>query len=188
MKYLIVGLGNIGSEYEKTRHNIGFIAIDAFAKSENAIFETARYGSIAHVKHKGRVLVLLKPATFMNLSGKAVLYWMQKENIPIENVLVIVDDIDLEVGALRLKARGGGGSHNGLNHIIETLKTESYPRLRFGIGKNYSMGKQIEYVLGEFTSEDIQLITPKIEDVKTIIKSFVSIGIERTMNLYNKNK
>jgi PTH1 family peptidyl-tRNA hydrolase len=188
MKYLIVGLGNIGAEYDKTRHNIGFMAIDAFAKSENTFFETARYGSIAHVKHKGRILILLKPSTYMNLSGKAVQYWLQKENISIENTLVIVDDIDLEVGTLRLKSKGGGGSHNGLNHIIEILGSESYPRLRFGIGKNYSMGKQVDYVLGQFTPSDLELINPKIAIVGDIIKSFVTIGIERTMNFFNKNK
>ncbi len=186
MKYLIVGLGNIGSEYEKTRHNIGFMVVDAFAKVSEVSFTTARYGDIAQTRHKGRTLILLKPSTYMNLSGKAVQYWMQKENIPIENVLVIVDDIDLGVGILRLKSKGGGGSHNGLNHIIEVLGTESYPRLRFGIGKNYSIGRQVDYVLGEFTKEDLDLINPKIVESITIIKSLVTAGIERTMNLFNK--
>lgn len=186
MKYLIVGLGNIGEEYEKTRHNIGFMVVDALAKSEGVAFSTARYGSIAQIKYKGRILILLKPSTYMNLSGKAYQYWLQKENIPVENSLVIVDDIDLGVGSLRLKANGGGGSHNGLNNIIEVLGHEKFPRLRFGIGKNYSMGKQIDYVLGPFTGEDLEKVTPQIEESIKLIQSFVSIGIERTMNFFNK--
>lgn len=186
MKYLIVGLGNIGEEYEKTRHNIGFMVVDALAKSEGATFSTARYGSVAQIKHKGRVLILLKPSTYMNLSGKAYQYWLQKENIPVENSLVIVDDLDLEVGTLRLKGSGGGGSHNGLNNIIEVLGNEKYPRLRFGIGKNYTMGKQIDYVLGAFTAEDMEKVTPKIDETIKLVKSFVTIGIERTMNFFNK--
>ncbi len=188
MKYLIVGLGNIGSEYENTRHNIGFMVVESYAKSEGVNFSSARYGSIAQIKHKGRTLILLKPSTYMNLSGKAVQYWMVKENIPKENILVIVDDLDLEVGVLRLKSKGSGGSHNGLNHIIETLKTEEYPRLRFGIGKNFSIGRQVDYVLGEFTTEDWNTVKPKIEESIEIIKSFVTIGIERTMNFFNKKK
>lgn len=186
MKYLIVGLGNIGEEYEKTRHNIGFMVVDALAKNEGATFSTARYGSIAQVKYKGRILILLKPSTYMNLSGKAYQYWLQKENVPVENSLVIVDDIDLDVGSLRLKANGGGGSHNGLNNIIEVLGHEKFPRLRFGIGKNYSMGKQIDYVLGSFSAEDLEQVTPKIEESVKLIQSFVSIGVERTMNFFNK--
>lgn len=186
MKYLIVGLGNIGTEYENTRHNIGFMVVDALAQSEGVTFSTARYGAITQIKHKGRILILLKPSTYMNLSGNAYQYWLKKENIPVENSLVIVDDLDLDVGVLRLKARGGGGSHNGLNNIIEVLGHESYPRLRFGIGKNYPMGKQIDYVLGKFTAEDLEKVTPKIEESIKIIKSFVSIGIERTMNFFNK--
>ncbi len=188
MKYLIVGLGNIGSEYEKTRHNIGFMVVDAIAKAEGVSFTTARYGSVAQFKHKGRTLILLKPSTYMNLSGKAVQYWMTKENIPVENILVVVDDLDLGVGVLRMKSSGGGGSHNGLNHIIEILKTEAYPRLRFGIGKNFSIGRQVDYVLGEFTSDDMEIVKPKIEETLSIIKSLVTIGIERTMNLFNKKK
>lgn len=186
MKYLIVGLGNIGSEYEKTRHNIGFMVVDAIAKAEGVNFTTARYGSVAQFKHKGRIIILLKPSTYMNLSGKAVQYWMTKENIPIENILVVVDDLDLGVGVLRMKSGGGGGSHNGLNHIIEILKTETYPRLRFGIGKNFSIGRQVDYVLGEFTSDDMEIVKPKIDESISIIKSLVTIGIERTMNLFNK--
>lgn len=186
MKYLIVGLGNIGTEYEATRHNVGFMVVDALAKSEGATFSTARYGSIAQIKHKGRILILLKPSTFMNLSGKAFQYWLQKENIPIENSLVVVDDIDLEVGVLRLKGSGGGGSHNGLNNIIEVTGSESYPRLRFGIGKNYTIGKQVDYVLGAFTAEDLDKVNPKIEESIKLIKSLVTLGIDRTMNLFNK--
>lgn len=186
MKYLIVGLGNIGSEYEKTRHNIGFMVVDEFAKSEKVSFQTARLGSIAQVKYKGRTLILLKPSTFMNLSGKAYQYWLKKEGIEIENSLIIVDDIDLEVGSLRLKARGGGGSHNGLNDIIDVLNTDSFPRLRFGIGKNYSIGRQVDYVLGEFTADDLALVNPKIDEAINIVKSMATIGIERTMNLFNK--
>jgi PTH1 family peptidyl-tRNA hydrolase len=141
---------------------------------------------VAQVKYKGRTLILLKPSTYMNLSGKAYQYWLQKENIPIENSLIIVDDIDLDVGVLRMKARGGGGSHNGLNNIIEVLSTENYPRLRFGIGKNYQIGRQVDYVLGEFSKDEIAIINPKIDEAINVIKSFVTIGIERTMNFFNK--
>ena len=186
MKYLIVGLGNIGAEYEKTRHNIGFMVLDAYAKSENVSFSVDRYGSVAKTKYKGRIFILLKPSTYMNLSGKAFKYWLQKEDIPIENSLVIVDDLDLDLGVIRMKPKGGGGSHNGLNHIIETIGNEEFPRLRFGIGKNFQIGRQVDYVLGEFSDEEKEIINPKIEETIKIIKSFSTIGIERTMTMFNK--
>ena len=154
MKYLIVGLGNIGHEYEGTRHNIGFTVLDAFAKASNTIFSDKRYGFVAEASCKGRKLILLKPSTYMNLSGNAVRYWMQAEKIPLENVLVIVDDLALPVGALRLKGQGSDGGHNGLKHIAATLGTTSYARLRFGIGSDFGKGHQVDFVLGAFDSEE----------------------------------
>ncbi|MFA8299880.1 MAG: aminoacyl-tRNA hydrolase [Hyphomicrobiales bacterium] len=185
MKYLIVGLGNIGSDYENTRHNIGFDTLDALAKEYNAKFEIERHAMISEIKINGRTLVLAKPTTFMNLSGKAVKYWMQQEKIPLKNVLVICDDIDLPVGKLRIKAKGGAGSHNGLTHIMEVLNTKDYNRLRFGIGKNYSYGKQVDYVLGPWKGDEEPVIAQGIGKAIEIVKAFVTIGIERTMNFHN---
>lgn len=185
MKYLIVGLGNIGPEYQNTRHNIGFIMLDAFAKASNVFFTEQRYGSVAECRVKNKELVLLKPNTFMNLSGNAVRYYMQKEKIPVENVLVIVDDLALPFGTLRLRGKGGAGGHNGLKNIQELIGTENYARLRFGIGSNYSKGQQIDFVLGVFTLEDKTIIEDKTPIVTEMIKSFCLAGLGLTMTQFN---
>lgn len=186
MKYLIVGLGNIGREYENTRHNIGFMILDALAKASNVIFDVnKRYGGIAEVKVKNKQLVLLKPSTYMNLSGNAIRYWLQKENIPVENLLVIVDDIALPFGSLRLKTKGSDAGHNGLKHIQEILGSNQYSRLRFGIGNDYPPGGQVDYVLGEFSNEEQKQLPDRIEKANEIIKSFALAGVQITMNQYN---
>jgi PTH1 family peptidyl-tRNA hydrolase len=184
-KYLIVGLGNIGEEYSFTRHNIGFIVADALANELGVKFTIERHAFMATAKLKNKTLIILKPTTYMNLSGKAVKYWMDKENIPIENILVITDDIDLELGSLRLRIKGSGGSHNGLNHIIETLSTTEWPRLRFGIGKDYARGFQVEYVLGRWSANEEKSLIPRIESAVSIIKSFALAGAKQTMADFN---
>ena len=186
MKYLIVGLGNIGDEYRDTRHNIGFNVLDAFAKASNIVFKDGRYGATADLSLKGRQLVLLKPSTYMNLSGNAVRYWMQLEKVPLENVLIVVDDLALPFGALRLKPKGSDAGHNGLKHIAATLGTENYARLRFGIGNNFPKGAQIDYVLGHFSEEEKQQMGERIDTACEIIKSFCLAGIAITMNQFNK--
>ncbi len=186
MKYLIVGLGNIGNEYQDTRHNIGFTILDAFAKASNVFFTENRYGATCEVKVKGRTLILLKPSTFMNLSGNALRYWMQKEKIAIENVLVVVDDLALPFGTLRLKGKGSDAGHNGLKHIASTLGTQNYARLRFGIGNDFPRGGQIDYVLGHFTDEDWKTMGERLETAGEIAKSFCLAGIDITMNQFNK--
>ena len=185
MKYLIVGLGNIGSEYQNTRHNIGFTILDAFAEASNVFFEENRYGAIATVKLKGRTLILLKPSTFMNLSGNALRYWMQKENVPIENVLILVDDLALPFGSLRLKPKGSDAGHNGLKNIQEILGHSNYPRLRFGIGNNFPQGRQVDYVLSKFTPEEAAALPQRVEQAIEITKSFCLAGLTTTMNSYN---
>jgi PTH1 family peptidyl-tRNA hydrolase len=185
VKYLIVGLGNIGDEYANTRHNIGFIILDALAKDAGIVFKSGRYASVAEYKYKGRTLIMVKPSTFMNLSGKAVRYWMQKENIPVEQTLIVVDDVALPLGVLRMKGQGSDGGHNGLIHIIETLETTEFSRLRVGIDNNFAKGFQVEYVLGKWTKEEEKGMILKIPVAVEMIKSFVTIGTERTMNLYN---
>jgi len=185
MKYLITGLGNIGPEYEDTRHNIGFMILDALAKASNVVFADKRYGSVAEMRLKNKQLVLLKPSTYMNLSGYAVRYWMQKENIPIENLLVVVDDLALPFGALRIKPKGGNAGHNGLTHIETTLGTQQYNRLRFGIGSEFSEGRQINYVLGAFTDDELKLLPERIELATDIIKTFCLAGVDNAMNQYN---
>lgn len=186
MKYLIVGLGNIGDEYRDTRHNIGFNVLDAFAKASNIVFKDGRYGATADLSLKGRQLVLLKPSTYMNLSGNAVHYWMQQEKVPLENVLIVVDDLALPFGTLRLKPKGSDAGHNGLKHIAATLGTENYARLRFGIGNNFPKGAQIDYVLGHFSEEEKQQMGERIDTACEIIKSFCLAGIAITMNQFNK--
>ena len=186
MKYLIVGLGNIGAEYQNTRHNIGFTILDAFAKASNVFFTENRYGSTCEVKLKGRTLILLKPSTFMNLSGNALRYWMQKEKIEIENVLVIVDDIALPFGTLRLKPKGSDAGHNGLKNIQEILGHNNYARLRFGLGDDFKRGQQIEYVLGKWTDEQSKAIPGRAEIACEMIKSFCMAGLELTMTQFNK--
>lgn len=186
MKYLIVGLGNIGEEYRDTRHNIGFNILDALAKASNLVFTDGRYGATASLPIKGRTLILLKPSTYMNLSGNAVRYYMQKEKIPLENVLVIVDDLALAFGTLRLKSKGSDAGHNGLKHIAATLGTQDYARLRFGIGNEFPRGGQIDYVLGSFTDEESGAMEERLKTAGEIIKSFCLAGIVTTMNQYNK--
>ena len=185
MKYLITGLGNIGSEYTNTRHNIGFNIVDYIAKEEEIQFEDGRYGQTAQFKYKGRVFILLKPSTYVNLSGKAVNYWMQKEKIPTENLLILVDDLALPFGTLRLKAKGSDAGHNGLKNIQASLGHNQYARLRFGIGDNYRRGQQIDYVLGRWTPEENAALTERLEKAAEMVKSFGTIGIPRTMSLYN---
>jgi len=185
MKYLIVGLGNIGEEYRNTRHNIGFVTADCLAASGEVAFATVRYGALAQMKYRGRQLLILKPSTYMNLSGKAVKYWMTKENIPLENILVVSDDIDLNMGVLRMKAKGSGGTHNGLNNIIYELETTDFPRLRFGIGRNFSIGHQIDFVLGKWTPEEEPIVEERKKTAVEMIKSFIMAGINDTMTRYN---
>ena len=186
MKYLIVGLGNIGEEYRDTRHNIGFNVVDALAKDAGVSFQDKRYGFIANMSIKGRQLVLLKPSTYMNLSGNAVRYWMQQEKIPLENVLIIVDDLALPFGALRLKPKGSDAGHNGLKHIAATLGTQEYARLRFGIGNDFPRGHQIDFVLGRFTDEDMKTMSERVSVAVDMIKSFCLAGMAITMNQFNK--
>lgn len=188
MKYLIVGLGNIGAEYAETRHNVGFKVLDALAAASNTAFSSDRYGSVCEIRHKGRILILLKPSTYMNLSGKAVNYWLQKENIPVENMFVVVDDIAIPFGTLRIRKQGSDGGHNGLKHINETLGHQNYNRLRFGIGGDFPRGFQIDYVLGEWTTDEKKELPQLTEEAGKAITSFVSAGIDRTMNAYNKTK
>jgi len=186
MKYLIVGLGNIGDDYADTRHNIGFAAVDALALNFKTTFQTGRLASVARMSLKGRTLVVIKPTTYMNLSGKSIRYWMQKEDITKENILVIVDDIALPLGALRLKSKGSDGGHNGLISIIETIETSEFARLRIGIGNDFAKGYQVDYVLGRWSAEEIKILVPRIEMTVELVKSFVLTGCERTMNLFNK--
>lgn len=185
MKYLIVGLGNIGDEYANTRHNIGFRMLDAFAKASNITFEDKRYGFVGKGRVKNAELVLLKPSTYMNLSGNAVRYWMQQEKIPVENILVLVDDLNLKFGAIRIRKQGSNGGHNGLGNIQSVLGTENYARVRFGIGNEYTRGAQVNFVLGQWTDEEEQQMPERLKVTSEIIPSFCLQGIDRTMNLYN---
>ena len=184
-KYLIVGLGNPGDEYAETRHNTGWMVLDAFAKASNIVFDDKRYGFVAETSLKGRKVFLLKPTTFMNLSGNAVRYWMNKENIEQERLLVVSDDVALPVGAFRLKGNGSNGGHNGLGHI-QQLIGQQYARLRMGIGNDYPIGQQIDHVLGRFTAEEREHLQPSVDMAVEIIRSFVLAGIDVTMNQYNK--
>ncbi|MDO4755577.1 MAG: aminoacyl-tRNA hydrolase [Parabacteroides sp.] len=185
MKYLITGLGNIGSEYLGTRHNIGFRVVNALAEDLGASFTEQRYGAIARMRIKNCELVVLKPNTFMNLSGNAVRYWLQKENIPVENLLVVVDDLALPFGTLRLKPKGSDAGHNGLKNIQQLLGTQVYSRLRFGIGNEFSRGRQVDFVLGQFPPEELQAMPEKLKRAVEIIKSFCLAGVQITMNQYN---
>ena len=185
MKYLIAGLGNIGDEYADTRHNIGFVVADAIAQSGSSSFAPGRYGDMARMKYRSRNLLILKPSTYMNLSGKAIRYWLAKENIPVENLLVIVDDLALPLGTLRLRAKGGDGGHNGLISIIDELGTQNFARLRVGIGNDFAQGYQIDYVLGRWSGKETELLIPRIRTAVEIIQSYVTIGITRTMNVFN---
>ena len=184
-KYLIVGLGNVGTEYDMTRHNAGFIVLDAFAKASNITFCDRRYGFVAETSLKGRKIILLKPSTFMNLSGNAVRYWLNKENIDQQRLLVISDDVAIPLGQFRLKANGSNGGHNGLGHI-QQLIGQQYARLRMGIGNDFPVGMQIEHVLSRFTDDELKQLQPAVDVAVDIIRSFVLTGIDFTMNQYNK--
>ncbi len=185
MKYLVVGLGNPGAKYENTRHNIGFKVVESFAREREVTFELDKQAEVARAKFKGRTIILIKPTTFMNLSGKAVNYWMQQEKIAKENVLVITDDIALPFGKLRLKGKGSDGGHNGLKDIQATLNTPQYARLRFGVGSDFFPGQQADYVLGEWSSEEREALDERIKTSKEFIKGFTTIGLQRTMSNWN---
>ena len=185
MKYLIVGLGNIGSEYANTRHNIGFMMLDAFAESKNAAWEDKRYGFVARCRAKSAEIILLKPSTYMNLSGNAVRYWKEKENIDVSHILVLVDDLALPFGAIRLKGQGSDAGHNGLKNIAQMLSTTAYPRLRFGIGNDFPRGCQVDYVLGNFTPEQREQMPARIDLAIDAIKTFCLAGLQIAMNTYN---
>jgi len=186
MKYLIVGLGNIGSEYDATRHNIGFDIADTFVLKHGGNFNLDRHAFVAECRWKGRTFIVIKPTTYMNLSGKAMKFWMDKEKIPVENTLVLVDDLALPIDALRLRPGGSDAGHNGLKNIQLVLNTQQYPRLRFGIGNNYPKGRQVEFVLGRWTPTEMPVVKEKILKSVDIIESFAAQGLEKTMNVYNK--
>lgn len=185
MKYLIAGLGNIGEEYAFTRHNIGFLILDALTKASNISFKTDRLAFTAEYRFKGRTFILIKPTTYMNLSGKAVNYWLQAEKIPLENLLVVTDDIALPFGTLRMKLKGSDGGHNGLKSINEVLGTTEYTRLRFGIGSEFSKGKQVDYVLGRWNEEEQKLLPERIDLAVEMIRSFATAGPQLTMTNFN---
>ncbi|MBN8702837.1 MAG: aminoacyl-tRNA hydrolase [Bacteroidetes bacterium] len=184
-KFLIVGLGNIGAEYEQTRHNIGFLVVEKLVKELGGSFLSDRLAFRAEVRHKGRTLVAIKPTTFMNLSGKAVNYWMQTEKIPLENILIVTDDLALPFGTLRMKGKGSDGGHNGLKSIQETLATVNYARLRFGIGNEFAKGSQVNYVLGKWSEEELVELPNRITSAKEFVVSFATIGLQRSMSLFN---
>jgi len=184
-KYLIVGLGNAEQQYAGTRHNYGFEVANAVAKTFKAEFKSDRLAYVARASFKGREMVIIMPTTYMNLSGKAVKYWLAEENVSVDHCLVIYDDIDLPLGIFKLKPKGGGGTHNGIGDIIETLERTDIPRMRCGIGKNYAQGYQVDYVLGRFSSEELKLVEPCIERAVSAVKSFVTVGMQLTMNQFN---
>lgn len=184
-KFLIVGLGNIGDKYENTRHNIGFKILDYLAESNDVIFETVKLGDVATLRIKGRTLILLKPSTFMNLSGKAIKYWLEKEKIPLENLLVVTDDLNLPFGSLRLKTKGSDGGHNGLKDTQDKLQTVKYNRFRFGISDEFSKGKQVDYVLGEWDDDENSKLKERLKISAELVKSFALAGVNNTMNQFN---
>lgn len=184
-KFLIAGLGNMGAEYAQTRHNIGFKVLDYFTEKEGLAFESNRLADRAEYKLKGRTFVLIKPTTYMNLSGKAVRYWLEKENIPIENLLVITDDLNLPFGSIRVRVKGSDGGHNGLKDIQRQLQTTNYNRYRFGISNEYEKGRQIDYVLGKWSEEELKNLPERLEKSVELVKSFGLSGIQLTMNLFN---
>ena len=185
MNFLVVGLGNIGSEYANTRHNMGFMVLDAWAQASNAVFSTQRYGDIAEVSFKGHRITLLKPSTYMNLSGKAVRYWMQEKKIALENLLIVSDDLNLPFGSIRMRKNGSDGGHNGLKNINELLGTQEYARIRLGIGNDFSRGHQIDFVLGKLSPEELELMPKISEKVIEGVKAFTTIGIDRAMSSTN---
>jgi peptidyl-tRNA hydrolase, PTH1 family len=188
LKYLIVGLGNIGEEYKNTRHNIGFTVLDAMSTASNASFADKRYGAVCRLKFKGRIFVLIKPSTYMNLSGYAVDYWLKKEKIEVENMLVIVDDLALPTGTIRMRPKGSDGGHNGLAHINTILGSNDYPRIRIGIGNSFNKGAQKDYVLSTWSSSERKLIDERVAVVVEMIKSFGTAGLELTMTTFNKKE
>lgn len=188
MKYLIIGLGNIGADYVETRHNIGFDVVDVFVNKHGGRFSNDRLADVAEVKYKGRTLVVIKPTTYMNLSGKAMKYWMDKEKIAIENTLVIVDDLAFPLDVLKIRGNGSDAGHNGLKSIQECIGTSNYPRIRFGIGNNFARGKQVDFVLGRWKDDEIPMVNKKIQSCCEIIECFVTLGLDRTMNLFNQLK
>lgn len=185
MNYLVVGLGNIGSEYAYTRHNMGFIVLDAWAQASNIVFSTERYGDIAELSFKGRKIHLLKPSTYMNLSGNAVRYWMNKLNVPVENLVVICDDLNLPFGTLRMRKKGSDGGHNGLRNIQELIETQEYCRIRMGIGNDFKSGEQADFVLGKLSKEDMDEVKELCTKVISGIKDIVFTGVDRAMNSFN---
>lgn len=185
MKYLIAGLGNAGTEYELTRHNIGFLILDRIADNKKIAFATSRYADKAELKFKGRHLHFIKPNTYMNLSGKAIAYWLQELKVPKENLLVVVDDIALPFGTLRMRPKGSAAGHNGLTNIEELTGGQNYSRLRFGVGNNFNRGQQVDYVLSNFSNEELNSLPPIMDKAEEMILSFCTIGIERTMSLFN---
>jgi PTH1 family peptidyl-tRNA hydrolase len=186
VKYLVAGLGNIGKEYDNTRHNVGFMILDALAGASNIVFEDRRYGFVAEYKFKARTFILLKPSTYVNLSGRAVSFWLKKEGISTENLLVACDDIALPFGTLRLRAKGSDGGHNGLRNISEVIGTNEFARLRFGVGDHFHRGYQVDFVLGKWSPDEARQLPSLAERCADVIRSFGTLGIERTMNLFNK--
>ena len=185
MKFLVVGLGNIGPEYQDTRHNVGFKVLDCYAKQSSIFFKDERYGAVTRAKYRGRQLIFLKPATYMNLSGKAVSYWMNQEKIPLERVLIITDDIALPFGKIRIRAKGSDGGHNGLKNINEILGNSEYARLRFGIGDEFRKGRQVNYVLDRWSDEEAKSLDPRLDVCVEAINAFTYIGLDKTMTTYN---
>lgn len=184
-KYLLIGLGNIGDEYENTRHNVGFQALNKLSEKQNFSFETQKLGDLGSFRIKGRSVLCLKPSTYMNLSGKSVKYWMEKEKIPLENILVITDDLNLPFGTLRLKTKGSDGGHNGLKDIQNSLQTVNYNRLRIGVGSEFNKGRQVDYVLGKWNEEEKRALPERLDRANELITSFVLAGVKITMNEYN---
>ena len=184
-KYLIVGLGNIGSKYENTRHNVGFKILDEIAKRENVIFESLKLGAVTKFRFKGRTFILLKPSTYMNLSGKAVKYWITKEKIPLENLLIICDDLNIPFGTIRLKSKGSAGGHNGLTDINEILQTQNFPRFRFGVSDEFKKGNQVDYVLGNWSDDETNKLPERLQKSYELVKSFGTTGIANTMSEFN---
>ena len=185
MNYLVVGLGNIGAEYANTRHNMGFMVLDAWAQASNISFETGRYGSTATISFKGRKFHLLKPSTYMNLSGKAVRYWMNELKIPVENIIIISDDLNIPFGTLRLRKNGSAGGHNGLTNITELIGTQEYARIRVGIGNDFGKGQQVGFVLGELSKEEKDEMVNISKRVIDGVKAWATIGVDRAMNTVN---
>jgi len=184
-KYLIIGLGNIGLKYDETRHNIGFKILDTLAKEQEVTFESKKLGAISQFRYKGRTFILLKPSTYMNLSGKSVKYWMQKEKISLENILIVCDDLNIDFGTFRIKPKGSAGGHNGLKDINDKLQTQKYARFRFGVGASFSKGRQVDYVLGKWSKEEQTYLPERLDKSSALIKSFGTAGMANTMNTFN---